>query len=589
MFLPLVMRPLSAGLTVGHGGTQWITEAPVSIVRGPPGSYLAEALAAAIHGWGRWANCVWLRPVDTQPAALAAALAGACLHRWADHLGAENAARDAGRAAGARLDDVLRRGPQDAVLVLELGGRLDHGVGRLVDDLRPILTERGISLMAVTETRYPPAPWAADRRVLPTADVVAHRSTAVGEAVDSRRRDRLARLAGRRTAVVHDIVDAADAWPAEAIVDAVDAVTTPRSLLDQVTSRLLDRSDPGQRAALAACLSTGYWHPSLETVDLPLSALRPWVVPMEDQWGWLRPIWTAALRRQLMGREAQPTGAVPAPIPRAAVPARRPSPTRTAVVDVRLLGPLEVRIDGVTVDDWRGTRGRSVLRYLVSRRRHACARDELLAEFWPDVAPAVARNRLQVAVSGLRRALSRVTSANLIEYVDGEYRINPQGQMVVDVEHFEQRLAAARAAERAGNTEQAASECREAMRLYRDDFAADAPYEQWTLLPRESLRITFVDALDRLSRIEYAAQRFDLCIATAHRMLDLDPCREDAHRLLMRCYAEEGRLYAARRQYDLCDRVLRTTLQVGPARETTLLYSAIRAGSLSGPVRIGSA
>ncbi len=93
------------------------------------------------------------------------------------------------------------------------------------------------------------------------------------------------------------------------------------------------------------------------------------------------------------------------------------------------------------------------------------------------------------------------------------------------------------------------------------------------------MRLKLVDALDRLSRIELADGRIDDCIATAHRMLEIDPCREDAHRLLMRCYASQGRRYQALRQYEFCQRILRATIDVSPARDTTLLYHAIRSSS----------
>jgi DNA-binding SARP family transcriptional activator len=43
----------------------------------------------------------------------------------------------------------------------------------------------------------------------------------------------------------------------------------------------------------------------------------------------------------------------------------------------------------------------------------------LLDAFWPDVAPDVARNRLQAAVSGLRRTLRETTDLHVIEYADG--------------------------------------------------------------------------------------------------------------------------------------------------------------------------
>jgi DNA-binding SARP family transcriptional activator len=82
--------------------------------------------------------------------------------------------------------------------------------------------------------------------------------------------------------------------------------------------------------------------------------------------------------------------------------------------------------------------GRRVLRYPLSRQRHACSRDELLDAFWPDVAPDGARNRLQVAVSGLRRTLRETTDLHVIEYADGGYRLNPELGVDTDVEHLEQ-------------------------------------------------------------------------------------------------------------------------------------------------------
>ena len=252
-------------------------------------------------------------------------------------------------------------------------------------------------------------------------------------------------------------------------------------------------------------------------------------------------------------------------------------------LEARLFGSFEVKVDGSAVPAWTGQRGASVLRYLLARRQHACTRDELLEEFWPGVGAGVARNRLQVAVSGLRRTFAGVTRLNVVQYADAGYRVNPDLQVVVDVESFERGIRAGAAAERAGDREAARTAYRQAVGLYRGDFAADAPFEEWTLLPRESLRLRLVDALDRLSRIELADRRVDDCIATAHRMLDLDPCREDAHRLLMRLYAAQGRPYLALRQYEICRRVLRTTVDAGPARETTSLYDAIR----SGPARQG--
>src|SRR4029453_7281612 len=82
-----------------------------------------------------------------------------------------------------------------------------------------------------------------------------------------------------------------------------------------------------------------------------------------------------------------------------------------------------------------------------------------------------------------------------------------------------------------------------------------------------------------VSRIQLRMNRLEDVIATGLRMLDVDPCREDAHRLLMSCYASQGRTYQALRQYDLCRRMLRATLETAPTDETTRLYHVIREGS----------
>jgi DNA-binding SARP family transcriptional activator len=381
-------------------------------------------------------------------------------------------------------------------------------------------------------------------------------------------------LAGGRAAVLRDVAAAGSLWGAAPVTAALDRANSPSALLDRLTDRLLERCDAGQLAALRVLLDTGYWHPRLTAPDAGVTLLRPWAVSLEDGWCQLRPVWARSLRRHLPGRLAT-TG--PGPVRR---PVPAPGP---AFLQARLFGELEVRVDGRRVDRWSGLRGSGVLRLLLTRPQHACTRDELLATFWPDVEPAVARNRLQVAVSAVRKAFLDVTPVPVVEYAEGSYRINPALRVEVDVERFETGLAAARRADRSGDTAAALAAYAEATAWFRGDFAADAPYEPWTLLPRESLRMSHLDALDRMGALQVAEGAFEDGIATARRMLEADPCREDAHRLLMRCEARLGRPYQALRQYEFCCRVLRSTLDVAPAAATTRLYDEIRAGLLVAP------
>src|SRR5438105_566570 len=64
-------------------------------------------------------------------------------------------------------------------------------------------------------------------------------------------------------------------------------------------------------------------------------------------------------------------------------------------------------------------------------------------------------------------------------------------------------------------------------------------------------------------------------IASASRLVMLDPTRETTHRTLIRLYLDTGRRDAAVRQYHACGRVLARELGMRPDAETRALYEKI--------------
>lgn len=60
-------------------------------------------------------------------------------------------------------------------------------------------------------------------------------------------------------------------------------------------------------------------------------------------------------------------------------------------------------------------------------------------------------------------------------------------------------------------------------------------------------------------------------------LLTLDPYREDAHRLAMRCYVRRGERSQALRQYRLCVHALRAEFDAAPEPATTALFDEVRA------------
>jgi hypothetical protein len=65
-------------------------------------------------------------------------------------------------------------------------------------------------------------------------------------------------------------------------------------------------------------------------------------------------------------------------------------------------------------------------------------RGVLMDKFWPDADPESARNSLNVALHSLRQALRSITSLPVIQFENGKYFLNPDLQVWVDVEEFEQ-------------------------------------------------------------------------------------------------------------------------------------------------------
>ena len=55
-----------------------------------------------------------------------------------------------------------------------------------------------------------------------------------------------------------------------------------------------------------------------------------------------------------------------------------------------------------------------------------------------------------------------------------------------------------------------------------------------------------------------------------------DPCREDAHRLIMRCYVRQGERAEALHQYRVCVNTLRVEFDSAPETATTILFEQIR-------------
>ena len=241
-----------------------------------------------------------------------------------------------------------------------------------------------------------------------------------------------------------------------------------------------------------------------------------------------------------------------------------------------LLGPLCVAINDVLVADWPSARCRSLFGYLLTHREPWPPRELLMELFWPESSPEASRNSLNVAIHGLRRALRTATVLPVVLHSGGAYQIHPDLSLWLDIEEFESRLERGRRHEQAGNAGRATQEYESADGLYRGDFLAEDLYQEWAARTRERLRLAHLDALSRLSHLHFGNGQYAACASLCQRIIERDPCREDAHRRLMRSYSRQGQPHLALMQYRACVRALAEELGVEADPATATLYDQIR-------------
>lgn len=252
---------------------------------------------------------------------------------------------------------------------------------------------------------------------------------------------------------------------------------------------------------------------------------------------------------------------------------------RTTCLWIYCLGSFEVRCSSGKVEHWRSLKAKSLLKFMISQRRGTVPRDVLIETLWPNTDPDLANNNLKAAVYALRQALSPVfedrNGVSLIITVDGNYMINQEVELWVDAEEFECHWSAARYLEKQGNKAGAVREYEAADRLYRGDHLEDDLYEEWTLLRREALKDTYLTILGKLGDYSMEASDYESAIIYCQKIITKDSCREDAYRRLMRSYSRLGQRNRAIQWYKLCDKTIRTELDLPPDHRTTALYNQL--------------
>jgi DNA-binding SARP family transcriptional activator len=244
-----------------------------------------------------------------------------------------------------------------------------------------------------------------------------------------------------------------------------------------------------------------------------------------------------------------------------------------------LLGRFRLAKRGVAIPVRPGGKTEALLCLLAMACGRGVARSSLLATLWPHSDTLQASQSLNSLVYSLHKSLGdALGGVPPVIHVDGAYQLNLEAGIGVDTAQFDALVAAGESFERAGDAGRAAQTYESALRLYHGDFwsGADAFTDVQALIERERLRALYLALLARLAEFAYRRDDLAVCLDYALRLLAQDPCREDAHRQVMRCHVRRGERAQALRQYRLCERVLRLEFDAEPEPATKGLFEQVR-------------
>ncbi|HEU0303555.1 MAG TPA: BTAD domain-containing putative transcriptional regulator [Gaiellaceae bacterium] len=236
------------------------------------------------------------------------------------------------------------------------------------------------------------------------------------------------------------------------------------------------------------------------------------------------------------------------------------------MLELRILGPLEVVVDGEPVE-LRRAKQRSLLALLLLSAGEVVSADRLIEELWAGAPPATAKDALQNYVSQLRKALGRdVIATRAPGYV---LEVEPDQ---TDVGRFERLVDEARGA---GDAETRAAVLREALDLWRGTPLADLAFESFTGLEVARLEELRAAARADLADAELALGHHAELVPELEATMAERPFDERPRAQLMLALYRAGRQADALEAFQDARRTLADELGLDPGAQLRELEQAI--------------
>jgi DNA-binding SARP family transcriptional activator len=100
-------------------------------------------------------------------------------------------------------------------------------------------------------------------------------------------------------------------------------------------------------------------------------------------------------------------------------------------------------------------------------------------------------------------------------------------------------------------------------------------YEDWAEERRHYYAEQFSRVLNGLAKLAFAEKKWSNALKFSNEILQIDPFREDAHRLIMKVFAAQGKRAKVKEQFETLQDYLKKELGVAPAPETRRIFQEL--------------
>ncbi|MFV0412737.1 MAG: BTAD domain-containing putative transcriptional regulator [Oscillospiraceae bacterium] len=219
----------------------------------------------------------------------------------------------------------------------------------------------------------------------------------------------------------------------------------------------------------------------------------------------------------------------------------------------------------------------ALLQYLIAFRKSRLGKQQLIECLWPNGSsnqPEMALKNLVYRIRSKFSEIEKIYGAPGVEYQNGTYHFSEAFEVSSDFENFEDLFN--RASSSGVSSKERVSLYGRAISLYRGDFLALQPDQDWVLSLRAYYRSVYLSCIERsLALLEDLALYKDL-EALCRKLLATEPFEESLHLAYMQALVQQGKNAAALSHYDYMHELFLRELRTSPSEELHKFAAALQ-------------